>query len=311
MIFQMRLPLLAALLVALLLAPLAVIAQTDQSTGKTYTYALWTPNGKKTSTTNEFVKRLVELMFKAMGENVRFVYMSRDEAMKSVRAKKVDITYLWQSDYLSMLDAGVEVHPILTVTSRGHLKDNMCVVVAKDFPYTGVGDLRGKRYIVPQNFWDYVGFRWYLSSKGFNMPLDKFFGQMVSMSAESTDVVSAIADGKLDADIMADQTVNFFKFANASILKKIKMADCAEWPWPGAPVVWVGKIDPKFQKKFYDVLSRLQTLPEFQQLKPTLNLIKAQMNLVNEKDYAGMRKTYADAKKNGWIAEYNRIAGKK
>lgn len=284
-------------------------AAAQQAGGKTFTFGLWDAMGKQSAQLNEFIKKIVTLVFSKSNNTVQFVNLTQDGIRKAVAAKKVDFTYLPVGDYVELVDAGREIHPVFSPGAKGHVRDNLCLIVKKDAAYTGLPGLAGKTAVLPSVLGDFIGQRYFLESKGMNKPIDKFFSKATIVPDEGG-AISSVGDGKVDVAVVSERGFNFMRFANGSIAQKVKIAECSELPWPGSPVVWIGKPDPQVLKGMYDVMGHAESYPEFKQIKPILKLIQVQLNMVNEKDYDSAVRTYAAAKKKGWIAEFNRISGK-
>lgn len=277
---------------------------------KEYIFALWPTMGKQSSKMNDLLKQMVDLMFQKMGEKVRVIEVTREQALQDVMSGKIDFTYLPNENYVEMVNRKKPVHPILTVTPRGHIKDYKCFLVLKTSPYTKVEDLAGKRLPVSDNVGDYIAMRWYLKTKGVDEPMAKYFSQLVPLDDELTGIEYLIS-GKLDAAYIGLGNYNLQKYTNASLLNKLKQIDCHELPWPNSPVVIVGDPDPKMYKKLYDVMANLDSFPEMKRFKPVLNMTQSQIYLVKDKDYDDTVKIYNQAKKSGWIDEYKKArAGK-
>lgn len=274
--------------------------------GKPFTYAMVEVTGSQSKQTYDLYRKIINLIFEKMGEKVNVVEMSREKIRAGAKSGKVDFTLLPQSEYVDMVNAKVSVEPVLTMTPRGHMTEYRCFVVPKSSGYSGPADMKGKKLPKPDSAGEYYALRWFLKSKGIDMPLEKFFDGYVPTMQEA-DAFAAVAAGKLDIADVSAALVDFQKYANSGILKKVNVVDCHDMPWPSGPIVWLGKVDQEKLKKFYDVIPKLDSYPEFKQFKPILNIVKLQFYLVAKKDYAEMIKTFNAAKKNGWEAEYNRI----
>lgn len=278
---------------------------------KTFRFVLWTTEEKTPPQVNDLIKRLVTLVFEKIGAKVKIEVMPREKALAAIRANRVDVVPLWQSDYADLVRGGKKLTPLVTTSPQGHLKDYRCVILPKNSPAKGVKDLRGKHVLRPMSFSDYVGDRWFLQQKGINMPLSKFFGPMVPMAQlGGLTSIEAVAAGKLDGAFVGVSTINLMNYAKPAVLKKVRQVDCHELPWPNMPVVWVGKPDPKLLKKLYDVLQRHDSYPEFKQLKPILKIVKQQLFIVSEKDYAPMVGTFNKARRDGWDREFKALGGR-
>lgn len=295
-----------ALAVIFLLLGTAALHAAPQ--GKTYKYGLWNMMGNQSTQYSDLIKKFVNLVFTKMGEKVQIVDMSKEQAYKAIDAKTIDFTTLLQVDYVEMANAGKNVHPVVTAAPLGHVKEYKCIITPKSDTYSKLADMKGKRFAQTHSLGDYYGNRWLLGSKGADAPLDRFFSQVLVVPDDAL-AIQAVADGKADVSVVTASTMNFLRFAGSPALKKIKEAECIEFPWPGAPLVWVGKPDPVALKKLYDTMGQLETFPEFKQIKPLLNILKMRLNFVTDRDYDGLLKMHAQGKKNGWSKEYERIAG--
>lgn len=274
--------------------------------GRVYTYGLWNMLGSQGTQYKEQMSWIINLIFNRMGEKVKVVDMTRDQALKGINNHTIDATALLQADYISLRESGKNIHAVITSSVKGHLNENKCLITLKKAPYTGVSDLRGKKFAIINNIADYLGVRSYFASRGVDEPLDKFFSQVIPYT-EDVAAFEAVKSGKADAAIASVTSMNFLKLANATELNKVKRQECVDFPWPGTPVVWVGNPDPGLLKKLYDVLKNATTYPEFKQRKPLFDLMQLQLNFITDRDYDNLIKLYGQAKKKGWIAEYNRI----
>lgn len=280
-----------------------------QQTGKTYTYALWPTYGKNSKQMNDLVKHIITLLFKNMGEKVNVIEMSKQEAYAAAAKGKVDFVLLYQDDYVEMVNAKKNIHPVLTAAPRGHIREYRCLIVPKVSPAQSLKDMKGKVFPKPQNYSEYVSLRYDLKQNGVNMPLGSFFSGFVPAEGDFQ-AVQLVSEGKTDGAVVSLGTYNFVKFANGAITKKLNARDCHELPWPSAPIVWVGTPDQKSLKKLYDVLANVENIPEFKQLKPMLNVVQAQFYLVADKDYTQMVKIFNQGKKDGWATEFKKLTGK-
>lgn len=297
----------AALILGALLYSSRPAAAQEQPAGKEYIFALQVLSGN--SQGDDFVKKLLNIVFTKMGEKVRIVPMTKDQMVKAIMAKKVDFANITQWDYWELVGKKAEIHPVITVGPVGKLKDSRCIAVPKGAPYTNFKGLQGKSFALSKDIGDFIGYRYIMEDNGITVPMKKFFGSIVPIN-ESGQTLDLIAAGKVDAGIVGQSTLNYRKFQNSSLVLKSKFYDCQDLPWPNAPIVWVGKPDPKKLKKLFDVLSNIETYPEFKSFKPVLNAIKNQLYIVTDKDYAEMLRIFDSAKKKGWIAEYQSIVGK-
>jgi ABC-type phosphate/phosphonate transport system substrate-binding protein len=290
-----------------LIAASALPARAQQS-GKVYTYALRQSLGNQGTQLNDLIKKIVSLIFDKMGEKVQFVTVQDKDLFRFISEKKADFIFLGHSDYMELLARGNEIHPVNTIGARGHMKEYRCMAVQKNSPFKAAADLQGKSFAMPPSLGDYIGLRWYLEAMGLGTP-DKVFGGFVRVPDEAA-ALAALGEGKIDGAFVSQTSYDFLKFFNTTLSKKVRLLDCRELPWPTSPVVSIGKLDPVAMKKFYSVLSHIDTYPEFQQLKPILNVVHTQLYLVTDKDFEGIKKLFAQSKKNGWAADYERMKKK-
>lgn len=274
--------------------------------GRVFVYVMAKSETKQAKQTYDLYRRIINLIFQKMGEQVNIIELPRNQIVPAAKAGKFDFTLLPQADYVELVNAGRNITPVLAMTPKGHIMEYRCVVVPKDAAYDGPQSLRGKRILKPFDLSSYYGLRWFIKSGGADMPLDKFFSALVPFGDESM-AIDAVANGKLDAAVVSAAVVDFKKYADSTSLKKVTVTGCHELSWPSGPIVWVGTPDPAKLQKFYDVIRHLDTFPEFRQFKPILNIVKIQFYLVAKKDYAEMVKTFSAAKKNGWAAEFARL----
>lgn len=271
--------------------------------GKVYIYGLWNMMGKNPQY-ETLIKRSVNLLFDKMGEKVRIQPMSQSQAYAAIRNRKVDFTTLNQSDFVKMKLKGVEVHPAIATSVVGHVNEFKCLVVPKSSTAKKITDLKGKRFAVGNNEGDYFGDRWYLKSKGADVTLSKFFSKVLIVDDDIT-TLRYVIQGKADGAMVSKLSLNFQKLIDSGALRKVREVECTEFPWPGAPVVWVGKPDKVLTKKMYDVLAKLETYPEFKQLKPLLtNTLKMKLNFVSDADYNKLMGMYRTGIKNHWDKEF-------
>lgn len=291
---------------ALLLTPQAL--SPARAAGREYVVALWPLMGSMSKGYNDLMSRIITILFDKMGEKVKIVTnMTQDQAYSALKARKIDATLVLSADYTKMLASGASgLTPVITYADKGHRNETKCMLVRKDSTYQSYEDLRGKQIQAPYNQIEYTSLRWHLLQNKINEPLAKFFGGFL-WSPDDIDGVLAVSQGKGDAVLAHSGTINFYRFTNSAVINKLRPIDCFEMPSPGTAIVWSARLDPAFSKKFYDIMSGLNSFPEFKKYKPILDVMKTQLLLVTEKDYDGLVRLTEDSRKKGWDAEYQKL----
>jgi ABC-type phosphate/phosphonate transport system substrate-binding protein len=296
------------LIAAIMIASFATTAR-SQTAGKTYIYGLWPTMGAQSSTLNNYIKSFVQVVFDHAGEKIKFIDIEQSKVVSAIKTKKVDFVYVTPDMYVDLLKSNVKISPVLAPGAQGHIRENLCFITLKSSPIASIKDLRGKSVNFSSDLGDFLALRTVLISKGINEPLNKFFKGGNAVDNDSSSIQNLI-DGKVDVVSISNHGLNFQKYANATYKAKTKIIDCGEVSWPPSPIVWVGTPDPQALKKVYETLPKLPSFPEFKKFQPLVKMMQFQLSLVSEKDYTEMVKTFNDAKKKGWLAEFNAMGGK-
>lgn len=273
-----------------------------------YVFGLWPLMGSMTKSYNDIMKQIISLMFGKMNMKVVYVeFPDKEKAYQAIKTGKIDSTVMLNLDYAQAVAGGkLKLTPLITYAEKGRRNEYKCIMVPKDSTAKTLADLKGEKIVAPWDLTEYISLRWRMAAAGINDPPAKFFGGFV-WDPEDVAGVKTVSDGGAAAVMAHSGTLNFYRLGNASVVNKLRKIDCFEMPSPGTLFVWYGSMDKDMQKNFFDVLGAMNSFPEFRKFKPMLDTMKIQLLLVTEKDYEGLLKLLDEAKKKGWVAEYQKF----
>ncbi len=231
----------------------------------------------------------------------KFIYFTDDDSfMEAVKKNKLDFISSWNLNLLIPAVRKYGYQPFISYEVFGEKLEKNCYYVKKDSTARGIKDLKGRKAMVSDTFYDYYIMR---SLLGGERP-EFYFGVLKATKSFSSIFYSLSLD-EAEVVFASESLYNFYKLNNPGPVKNIRSIVCNDG-FARYFLLNAKKTPAPVVKEIQGVLLNAMRDESFKEFRPVLRTTKMVFYPVTAADFKPLYNLIDEAAKKGWERDYTK-----
>lgn len=232
-------------------------------------------------------------------------YNNWNQVADALDKGRADVAWMPSYNYASFAEQHkkTNINSIVTYEQNGKTTSVTCIYVRRDAGINSIDNLISKRVaFTDEGAW--VMLNKIFDEQNYPFPPADFFGLHEQITRESAAL--ALHHRQTDAIVLEDAYIGYIEKIVPSFRTEMRTLECAH-PYTATPIIRGKKLSGTRLKKVRNMLLVMHSDTQFKDFRKFFTASKGRWVTSKKNAYSDWRALYRDARKKGWIKDYQRL----